>query len=105
MAALLILVSCSNQTDNFEYPESNKVPFSEEVHGYLIEDAYRWMEDFTSEDSTDWVERQNNFTQKFIGQNKYKKSIAKNLDEVWDTDSISMPYHVNTKKFYYFNDG
>ena len=32
MAALLILVSCSNQIDNFEYPESNKVPFSEEVH-------------------------------------------------------------------------
>ena len=60
MAALLILVSCSNQIDNFEYPESNKVPFSEEVHGYVIEDAYRWMEDFTSEDSTDWVERQNN---------------------------------------------
>jgi len=74
MAALLILVSCSNQTDNFEYPESNKVPFSEEVHGYVIEDAYRWMEDFTSEDSTDWVERQNNFTQKFIGKNKYKKT-------------------------------
>ena len=105
MAALLILVSCSNQTDNFEYPESNKVPFSEEVHGYVIEDAYRWMEDFTSEDSTDWVERQNNFTQKFIGKNKYKKSIAKNLDEVWDTDSISMPYQVNKKTFYYFNDG
>ena len=63
------------------------------------------MEDFTSEDSTDWVDRQNNFTQKFIGKNKYKKSIAKNLDEVWDTDSISMPYQVNKKTFYYFNDG
>ncbi len=105
MAALLILVGCSNQIDNFEYPESNKVPFSEEVHGYVINDAYRWMEDFTSEESTDWVERQNNFTQKFIGKNKYKKSIAKNLHAVWDTDSISMPYQVNKKTFYYFNDG
>ena len=36
MPALLILISCSNQTDNYVYPESNKVPFSEEVHGYVI---------------------------------------------------------------------
>ena len=103
--AISFLISCSNQQEEFVYPDSKKIPFSEEVHGYLIEDDYRWMEEFTSDESQEWVEQQNNFTQKFIKKNKFKTSIAKNLEKIWDADSLSMPYEVNKKTFYYFNDG
>ena len=103
--AISFLISCSNQQEEFVYPDSKKIPFSEEVHGYLIEDDYRWMEEFTSDESQEWVEQQNNFTQKFIKKNKFKTSISKNLEKIWDADSLSMPYEVNKKTFYYFNDG
>ena len=105
IAIILIFVSCSNEPKETSYPISKKVDFVETIHGYEIEDQYRWLEDFTSEESKIWVDEQNKFTQHFIGKNKYKKSIAKNLNSTWDTESISIPYKVEDKTFYYFNDG
>ena len=104
-AVLFFLVSCSNEPAEISYPTSKKIDFIETIHGYEIEDQYRWLEDFTSDESQEWVVRQNDFTQKFISKNKFKTAIARNLEKVWDTNSISMPYKVNEKTFYYFNDG
>jgi prolyl oligopeptidase len=104
-AIIFLLVNCSYQSNDFSYPDSRKDDFKETIHGYEIEDSYRWLEDFTSEDSKDWVKRQNEFTKEFIGTNKYQKSINKNLNKTWDTESISTPYKIKDKTFYYFNDG
>jgi prolyl oligopeptidase len=101
----LIIFGCSTEPKDTDYPESKKIDFVETIHGYEIRDDYRWLEDFTSEESKAWVENQNKYTQGFIGKNKYKKSIAKNLNNTWKTESISIPYKEKGKIFYYFNDG
>ncbi len=101
---LLIIISCSNQNSS-SYPETKKEEFSEIIHGYEISDSYRWLEDFTSDDSLDWVKKQNKFTKTFISKNKYKKDIAKYLKQIWENESISIPYKIEDKTFYYFNDG
>jgi len=74
----LIIFGCSTEPKNTDYPESKKIDFVETIHGYEIRDDYRWLEDFTSDESKAWVNEQNRFTQNFIGQNKYKRSITKN---------------------------
>ena len=104
-AVLIILLGCSNEPQEISYPNSQKIDFVETIHGYEIEDQYRWLEDFTSSDSQKWVKKQNDFTKKFIDKNKFKKSVAKNLNKTWETESISIPYKVKEKTFYYFNDG
>ena len=104
-AVLLLLLGCSNEPQEISYPNSQRIDFVETIHGYEIEDQYRWLEDFTSSDSQKWVKKQNDFTKKFIDKNKFKKSIAKNLKKTWETESISIPYKVKEKTFYYFNDG
>ena len=88
-----------------KYPESKKIDFTENLHGYEISDSYRWLEDFTSEESIDWIERQNSFTKQFIKKNKYKKGLENYLNKIWESESISIPYKVKEKTFYYFNDG
>jgi prolyl oligopeptidase len=101
---LILLISCSVQ-DSSEYPESKKEKFTEIIHGYEISDSYRWLEDFTSNDSMDWVDRQNKFTKRFINKNKYKSDIKNYLEQIWENESISIPYKIEDKTFYYFNDG
>ena len=100
-----LIFGCSNEPKEINYPESKKIDFVETIHGYEIRDDYRWLEDFTSDESKAWVDEQNRFTQNFIGQNKYKRSITKNLNKTWETESISTPYVEEGKTFYYFNDG
>ena len=65
LIAVAIIVSCSPNIKDMSYPESKKIEFSENLHGYEVEDSYRWLEDFTSEESVDWVEKQNAFTKKY----------------------------------------
>ncbi len=101
---ILIITSCSNQNTS-SYPETKKEEFTETIHGYEISDSYRWLEDFTSDDSLDWVKRQNKFNKTFISNNKYKKNIANYLQQIWENESISIPYKEEGKTFYYFNDG
>ena len=101
---ILIITSCSNQNTS-SYPETKKEEFTETIHGYEISDSYRWLEDFTSNDSLDWVKRQNKFTKTFISKNNYKKDIANYLEQIWENESISIPYKEEGKTFYYFNDG
>ena len=106
MFGILILISCSSSENNLdEYPVSKKVNFEENLHGYNISDSYRWLEDFTSDESIDWIQRQNKFTNKFIGKNKYKKGLENYLNQIWESESISIPYKVKEKTFFYFNDG
>ena len=101
---ILIITACSNQNTS-SYPETKKEEFTETIHGYEISDSYRWLEDFTSDDSLDWVKRQNKFTKTFISKNNYKKDIANYLEQIWENESISIPYKIEDKTFYYFNDG
>jgi prolyl oligopeptidase len=101
---ILIITACSNQNSS-GYPETKKEKFTETIHGYEISDSYRWLEDFTSDDSLDWVKRQNKFTKTFISKNNYKKDIANYLEQIWENESISIPYKEEGKTFYYFNDG
>ena len=101
---ILIITACSNQKTS-GYPETKKEEFTETIHGYEISDSYRWLEDFTSDDSLDWVKRQNKFTKTFISKNNYKKDIANYLEQIWENESISIPYKEEGKTFYYFNDG
>ena len=103
--ALIIVVSCSNKDEGQTYPESKKIDLIDNIHGYEISDSYRWLEDFTSDDSLDWVERQNDFTKKYIGKNKFKRDIGKYLEKIWENESISIPYRIEGKTFYYYNDG
>ena len=105
LALLVSIISCSSQDNELEYPKSTKIDFSENLHGYQINDSYRWLEDFTSKESLDWVKRQNKFTQNFIKKNKYKKNISRYLETIWGNESISIPYEVEGRTFYYFNDG
>jgi len=103
--SLIILISCSSNDDGSVYPESKKINFVENIYGYEISDSYRWLEDFTSDESINWVKRQNNFTKKYIGKNKFKRDIGEYLEKIWENESISTPYKIEDKTFYYFNDG
>lgn len=45
-----------------QYPFTKKVNQVDTVFGHIIPDPYRWMEDFKSEEMTDWFKAQNKFS-------------------------------------------
>ena len=87
-----------------KYPETKKEETQDNIFGKSIEDPYRWLEDFTSDEATDWVKEQNELTDS-LTSNKYQKNIKKELESIWITSDISIPFRRGNKTFYYFDDG
>jgi len=99
---LLLLTSCASIT---EYPETRKVSQTDSLHGIAVEDPYRWLEDFTSEEVGEWVELQNGLSQKYLTKNRYRKRIKENLESIWVSNSKSIPQIKGEHIFYFFNEG
>jgi len=106
--ALLFLVhflnGCGKGFTDMDYPETTKLDLIEDIFGQTIEDPYRWLEDFTSLESKEWVEKQNLLTDQFLS-NPYQKKIKNTLEDIWESEQISIPYRKGDKTFYFFNDG
>ena len=100
----VILIGCVAEFEKMKYPETKKEPFKENLFSKEIDDPYRWLEDFTSKEVSDWVDKQNDLTDTLIA-NKYQEEIKEKLEDIWITSNISIPLRRGKKTFYYFNDG
>ena len=98
----LVMQSCASIK---EYPVTKKVLQVDLLHGVEVEDPYRWLEDFTSEEVETWVGLQNNLSKRYLKRNKYKKRIKENLESIWVSESKSIPQIRGDAIFYFFNDG
>ena len=101
---LILLIGCVSENKQMQYPETKKDDIQEVIFGKTIYDPYRWLEDFTSEEASAWVDKQNDLTNTFL-ENKYQRKIKKELEEIWITQDISIPFKRGDKTFYYFDDG
>ena len=79
---ITLLLGFVSNNELMDYPKSKKDNVNEVIFGQNIEDPYRWLEDFTEENVTSWVEEQNNFTDKFL-ENEFQKKIKKDLKEIF----------------------
>ncbi len=102
---LTCLISCGAENNSMKYPITHKVDVKETIHGEVIEDPYRWLEDFTSDEVEEWVVAQNNFSNNFLSGNAFKDEISKTLEKIWVTDSMGLPFVRGGRTFYYFNNG
>lgn len=101
---LIILIGCNSNVETMKYPETKKELIEESLFGKNLKDPYRWLEDFTSDEVSEWVTRQNELTDSLIA-NKYQNKIKEELKDIWITSDISIPFRRGNKTFYYFNDG
>jgi prolyl oligopeptidase len=97
----LLLYSCGQE---FSAPNTRSIIHYDEYHGQKINDPYRWLEKFTTDEVKEWVSLQNDFSSNFI-DNQYQKNIKKDLESIWTSEYLSTPYKVQDKTFYYFNTG
>ena len=67
-----------------KYPETRKGSTVDTFFGKEVVDPYRWLEDDMSEDTKDWVKKQNELTNNYLGQIPFRDNIKKRLTELWN---------------------
>jgi prolyl oligopeptidase len=102
-----LLTACEQpETTAMTYPETRQdTTVTDEYFGTVVNDPYRWLEDDYSEESMDWVSRQNKFTHDYINNIPQRSTIKKRLTELWNYERFTTPFSKGGKKFYFKNDG
>ena len=72
----------------------------ETIHGVVVSDPYRWLEDQDSAETRAWIAAQNACTQKALSDLPGREAIAKRLGELIKVDTISLPVERGGRYFY-----
>ena len=87
------------------YPNTHADDFVEEIHGHMVEDPYRWMEDLDSEPVRAWNKAQNRLTFDYLKASPLREKIQERMTALWNYEKYSPPYKRGGRYFYTFNDG
>ncbi len=90
-AGLLILGLAACGGDYPPPPETERIPFTETLHGVEFEDPYRWLEDQDSPETRAFIDRQNEYAELIVGEPPEREWARRRLAELIDTPSIGSP--------------
>jgi len=89
-----------------EYPNTIKNDsVSDDYHGTVVKDPFRWLENDTASDVKAWVEAQNKVTFGYLEQIPFRDKIKDRLTEIFNYPRYSSPFRVGEYYFFSKNDG
>jgi prolyl oligopeptidase len=105
----LIFVGCKEEPKKealaVNYPETKKVDTVDTYFGTEVPDPYRWLEDDMSEETADWVKRQNEATYGYLDNIPFREALKERLTELWNYEKIGAPFKEGAYTYFYKNDG
>ena len=104
------LISCNQMNKQkpltrLNYPETRKSDVTDVYFGTNVADPYRWLEDDNSEETKEWVKKQNEVTFSFLNKIPFREKIKTRLTKIWDYPKISAPFRNGGRWFVSKNDG
>lgn len=109
LLAIVLLYACGDQKISESvmsaYPETKKVDTVDVYFGEEVPDPYRWLEDDLSEETANWVEKQNKVTFSYLDNIPFREKIKARLSELYDYKRVSAPFEEGNYIYFYKNDG
>ncbi|MBT8486942.1 MAG: prolyl oligopeptidase family serine peptidase, partial [Phycisphaerae bacterium] len=89
------------------YPDTERVDHTDDLHGTIVPDPYRWLEDDarTSPAVAAWVEAQNEVTFDYLQTLPQRDRIKQRLTELWDYERYGTFQKVGPRYVFSKNDG
>jgi prolyl oligopeptidase len=88
-----------------QYPVARQMDQTDDYHGTLVKDPYRWLEDPDSPETRAWIEAENKITFAWLEEIPCRDKIADRLTDLWNYEKYSAPYKVGDRYFFSKNDG
>lgn len=101
-------MSCGGNTTQIKtkaYPVARMDTVTDDYHGTVVSDPYRWLEDDNSAETAAWVKAENEVTQDYLGQIPYRDQIKERLTQLYDYPKEGTPFRRGDYYFFYKNDG
>ena len=74
------------------YPMTRTVDQTDDYHGILVHDPYRWLEDVDSPETLEWIRQQNELTFSILEKIPARQTIKEHLTQLWDFSKAWAPH-------------
>jgi len=101
----LFILSAIYHEKTYTYPKTKKLDVTDNYHGTIVSDPYRWLEDDQSKQTKNWVQAQNKVTNTFLNKIPFRGKIKERLTELNDYNKFSTPFQEGQNYYFYKNDG
>ena len=107
IVAAAALTDCMNTMSikHLPYPEAERTDVTDNYHGTVVADPYRWLEDDNSEATAAWVAAENEVTYDYLSQIPFRDAIRDRLTELWNYPKESAPAEKGGWLYFSRNDG
>jgi len=91
------------QTVNkFNPPVTKREPVTEQLHGTLLTDYYRWLEDKTKPEVIEWTKKQHDYTIDYLNKTTPDiPDVRKEIEAYIDRDIKYPPFFKEAREFFY----
>ena len=83
-----------------EYPEAKRQDVEDTLHGQVVADPYRWLENPKSESVAEWTGANDKLARKVLSELPEREALKKRFKELLYRDEISIPYKRGDSYFY-----
>lgn len=111
LCTVTLVTACKTETEEktnqiaVNYTETKKVDTVDTYFGTEVPDPYRWLEDDRSEETMDWVKRENETTYGYLEQIPFRDELKSRLSELWNYEKVGAPFKEGDYTYFYKNDG
>jgi prolyl oligopeptidase len=89
-----------------EYPPTKTLDQTDDYHGTLVRDPYRWLEQPAStHEVRAWIDAQNALTESYLADIPEREEIKARLTELWDYPKQDAPFAKGGRYFQFRNTG
>ncbi len=103
-----VFIACKEEKKEpiaVNYPETKQVDTVTNYFGTEVKDPYRWLEDDMSDETGDWVKRQNEVTFGYLDTIPFREELKQRLETLWNYEKVGAPFKEGDYTYFRKNDG
>jgi prolyl oligopeptidase len=85
-------------------PDTRRGDTVDVLHGETVSDPYRWLEDTDSDETAEWVKRQNEVTAAYLEELPGRAEIRDRLSQLWRVPRYGVPFEHGGRWFFTRHD-
>lgn len=99
------MIDVPQPSDSLLAPLTRISPVTDDIHGQLIVDPYRWLEEDDSQETITWTQEQNAATERYLARAPSRPAIRARLEQLLSIGAIGTPTPVRGRYFYQLREG
>ncbi|MDA7978036.1 MAG: prolyl oligopeptidase family serine peptidase [Pirellulales bacterium] len=100
-----VRIKDKTSAQDITYPKARRSDHTDDYHGTIVPDPYRWLEEPRSQETLNWIRAQVELATGYLGSLPEREPIEKRLTELWNFERFGVPSEKGGRYFYTRNDG